>query len=88
MFLKVSEIAEQLGAHVIDARFFGTHSVRKGSATFVTSASNETQDRYIKREAASDAFVGRTAAGLPLDEESFSILPPHFKETSIKIRLM
>ena len=36
-----------------------------------------TQDRYLKYEAASDSFVGRTVSGLTLLEETFAVLPPH-----------
>ena len=37
-------------------------------------------DRYLKYDCNGDAFVGRVAAGLPLNSASFGDLPPHFVE--------
>ena len=38
-------------------------------------------DRYLKFDLSGDAFVGRVAAGLPLDGVSFGHLPPHFAKS-------
>ena len=38
------------------------------------------QERYFKYGRGGDQFVGRTVAGLPLNDAKFSILPPHFIE--------
>jgi hypothetical protein len=101
----------------IAAENLGTHSMRKGSATYCSSGSTCCPPaaaiqmragvdtwwctRYIHKvflngffrelftnflpryEAASDMFVGRTAAGLPLMLAEFAITPPHFDEISI-----
>jgi hypothetical protein len=40
------------------------------------------QDRYIRFENASDCFLGRVIAGLPIQDKSFSILPPYFQNAS------
>jgi hypothetical protein len=37
------------------------------------------QSTYIRYEAAGDQFVGRTVAGLPLDNPNFATLPPFFE---------
>ncbi len=36
------------------------------------------QSRYIFEGAGGDHFVGRCAAGLDINSEQFSVLPPHF----------
>lgn len=78
---------------------FGTHSFRKGAATYVCSGSTVgphispvsircgwkqpgVQDTYLKYAAAGDQYVGRVAAGLPLDSANFAILPPFFEDTN------
>lgn len=46
------------------------------------------QDRYLRHEAAGDYYVGRTIAGLPIDDPRFGILPPHFLDpTDAEVRL-
>ena len=40
------------------------------------------QDTYLRYQGAGDMFVGRTVCGLPCDSHDFSILPPHFKEST------
>ena len=36
------------------------------------------QDQYIFSGAGSDQVVGRAAAGLPINDNGFAVLPPHF----------
>ncbi|RHY97719.1 hypothetical protein DYB31_011230 [Aphanomyces astaci] len=36
-------------------------------------------ERYMHYEGAGDQFLGRVMAGLPINDASFAILPPHFK---------
>jgi hypothetical protein len=36
------------------------------------------KDRYLQHQAAGDQVCGRTVAGLDVNSECFSILPPHF----------
>ena len=36
------------------------------------------QEKYVKYQKASDQYVGRVVAGLPLYEADFAVLPPHF----------
>jgi hypothetical protein len=72
----------------------GTHSVRKGSATYCTGMVNgpspvqvylragwslgDTQNRYLFSGAGGDQLTGRVLAGLPFNNSSFALLPPHF----------
>ncbi|RHY45322.1 hypothetical protein DYB30_012729 [Aphanomyces astaci] len=75
---------------------YGTHSIRKGAATFACSGSTggpsivsvclrcgwslgNVLERYMHYEGAGDQFLGRVMAGLPINDASFAILPPHFK---------
>eukprot|EP00960_Hanusia_phi_P031789 749481-Hanusia_phi.AAC.23 len=39
---------------------------------------NSLSEGELKFEAAGDCFVGRTVAGLPLQQADFALLPPHF----------
>ena len=80
-----------LGALVI---LLGTHSSRKGSATHASSfpggpstisvflragwAIGQVQQRYIFAGQGADQLVGRCAAGLPMEDNNFAALPPHF----------
>jgi hypothetical protein len=72
----------------------GTHSVRKGAATYCTSLVNgpstvqvflragwslgNVQDRYLFAGAGGDQLTGRVLCGLPFSDSSFASLPPHF----------
>ena len=72
----------------------GTHSFRKGVATFLSSCPSgptaisiwlragwslgAVQSRYIFEGPGGDQFVGRAATGLDLNSIDFAILPPHF----------
>ena len=76
----------------------GTHSFRKGIATYVSShpdgpspvsiflragwSLGNVQSRYIFAGSGGDQFVGRTACGLPLSDRTFSLLPPHFERST------
>ena len=79
----------------VDPSCLGTHSMRKGSATFCSSGSTAcpppaaislragwsigtVADKYIHYQMAGDMYVGRTVVGLPIDSETFGILPPFF----------
>ena len=72
----------------------GTHSYRKGAATYLCGLSiclsavniflragwsvGAVQDRYIFAGTGGDQVVGRAATGLPINNRDFAILPPHF----------
>jgi len=74
---------------------YGTHSIRKGSGTYVSSGTTcspphaaiayrggwplAIRDIYLKYEAAGDQYVGRVLCGLNVNDESFAVLPPTFK---------
>ena len=85
----VNDCSDDLGADKDD---IGTHSNRKGCATFCLLQTfisavqvylragwslGNVQDRYIFAGAGGDEVVGRAAAGLPFDT-NFGILPPRF----------
>ena len=42
------------------------------------------QDRYIFAGSGGDQLVGRAVSGLPVNESSFAILPPHFSPSTIQ----
>ncbi|ETN23834.1 hypothetical protein PPTG_00343 [Phytophthora nicotianae INRA-310] len=58
-------------------KVYGTHSIRKGVATFASSGST---DRYFRYESAGDQYLGRVVAGLPQNSSHFGELPPHFDD--------
>jgi hypothetical protein len=82
-----------MGMEIAD---IGTHSFRKGSATFLSSnpggpsaisiylragwSLGPVQSRYIFGSEGSDQFVGRAATGLNVNDTTFGVLPPHFNE--------
>jgi hypothetical protein len=88
--LSASE-AQQVGG---SKRELGTHSVRKGAATYCHGMVNGpshihislragwalggVRDRYIFGGAGGDQLTGRALAGLPFNEAAFASLPPHF----------
>ena len=72
----------------------GTHSIRKGAATYCTGmisgpstaqvflragwSLGNVQDRYLFAGAGGDQLTGRVVAGLPFNDPTFTCLPPHF----------
>jgi hypothetical protein len=72
----------------------GTHSVRKGAASYCAGMINgpstvqvflragwslgNVQDRYLFAGAGGDQLTGRVLTGLPFTEATFATLPPHF----------
>jgi len=84
---------EPLHAMGIMISTIGTHSFRKGTATWLAGMvdgptgiqiylragwSLGMQKRYIHEGGGCDRHVGRAATGLTLDSEEFGCLPPHF----------
>jgi hypothetical protein len=83
--------AQQLGG---SKKELGTHSVRKGAATYCTGMVNGpspvhvflragwnlggVKDRYLFAGAGGDQLTGRVLSGLPFNEALFASLPPHF----------
>ncbi len=79
---------------------YGTHSVRKGSASYCTSLKDgphtvnvfqragwsigNTQDRYLFHGEGSDQFVGRVVSGLPITDVKFACLPPRFHSSVVE----
>lgn len=73
----------------------GTHSVRKGAASYCAGMINgpstvqvflragwslgNVQDRYLFAGAGGDQLTGRVLSGLPFNDSSFASLPPHFE---------
>jgi hypothetical protein len=78
----------------IDISMIGTHSFRKGIASFLSGTPGgptaisiylragwslgPVQSRYILEGEGGDQVCGRAATGLPLTDVSFANLPPHF----------
>lgn len=81
----------------------GTHSIRKGAATFLLSlvdgpsaimvylragwSLGNVPDRYIHAGTGSDQLVGRSVALLPLHSPEFADLGPHFTQAGMKLLL-
>lgn len=81
----------QLGS---DKKQLGTHSVRKGAASYCAGMVNgpstvqvflragwslgNVQDRYLFAGAGGDQLTGRVLCGLPFNNAAFATLPPHF----------
>jgi hypothetical protein len=79
---------------------YGTHSVRKGSASYCASLKDgphtvnvfqragwsigNTQDRYLFHGEGSDQFVGRVVSGLPITDVKFACLPPRFHSSVVE----
>ena len=78
----------------VEISMIGTHSFRKGIASFLSGTPGgptaisiylragwslgPVQSRYILEGEGGDQVCGRAASGLPLTEASFANLPPHF----------
>ena len=74
----------------------GTHSVRKGAASYCAGMINgpstvqiflragwsigNVYDRYIFAGQGGDQLTGRVLSGLPFNDSSFASLPPHFNQ--------
>jgi hypothetical protein len=83
-----------------DLKDIGTHSCRKGATTYANSmvggpspvqvylragwSLGNVQDRYLFSGDGGDQLTGRVVSGLPITEENFSILPPHFSTETIE----
>lgn len=79
----------------------GTHSFRKGVASYLSSmcggpsavaiylragwSLGPVQSRYILEAEGSDQVCGRAATGLPLTDPSFATLPPHFHDVVLTL---
>ena len=79
----------------------GTHSVRKGAASYCTGMINgpstvqiflragwslgNVQDRYLFAGAGGDQLTGRVLSGLPFTDSSFASLPPHFNQEGMRM---
>lgn len=84
---------EVLKSQGVDISMIGTHSFRKGIASFLSGTpggptaisiylragwSLGLQSRYILEGEGGDQLCGRAATGLPLTDVTFANLPPHF----------
>lgn len=81
-------------------RDIGTHSPRKGSPTFalaMVEGPNPVQvflragwslgnvpDRYLFAGKGGDQLVGRVVSGLPMTDDRFGTLPPHFAQSVLE----
>jgi hypothetical protein len=79
----------------------GSHSNRKGAATYLFALSTtlsaiaiylragwsvgKVQDRYILSGAGSDQLIGRAVVGLPINSKEFAVLPPHLNRRGLEI---
>ena len=88
----------QVGMHGDDA---GTHSIRKGVSTFVSTCPGgppitsvflragwslgNVAQRYLHEGQGGDQFVGRLACGLPISKVEFAVLPPHFPPSCVEV---
>ena len=75
---------------------YGTHSIRKGSATYASSGTTSypthasirnqggwslgIQSRYLLHEKAEDCYIGRILSGLNVNDGNFTTLAPRFKK--------
>jgi hypothetical protein len=79
----------------------GTHSVRKGAASYCAGMVNgpstvqiflragwslgNVQDRYLFAGAGGDQLTGRVLSGLPFNDPTFASLPPHFDQEGLRL---
>jgi hypothetical protein len=79
----------------------GTHSVRKGAASYCAGMMNvpstvqvflragwslgNVQDRYLFAGQGGDQFTGRVLSGLSFIDSSFATLPPHFTQDGLRL---
>ena len=79
----------------------GTHSVRKGAASYCAGMMNgpstvqvflragwslgNVQDRYLFAGAGGDQLTGRVLSGLPFNDSAFASLPPHFDQEGLRL---
>ena len=96
--IKEEEVKDFFVHHGLNTADFGSHSLRKGSVTFVggqpggpshSAICNRAgwklpgvQSIYFQNEPGGDNFVGRVVAGLPLSSEKFAYRGPFFKEVN------
>jgi hypothetical protein len=78
----------------------GTHSIRKGSASYCAGLVNgpsivqvflragwslgQVQDRYLFAAAGGDQLTGRVLALLPFNQKEFALLPPHLDDSTLQ----
>jgi hypothetical protein len=78
----------------------GTHSIRKGAASYCAGMINgpstvqvflragwslgNVQDRYLFAGAGGDQLTGRVLSGLPFNDSSFALLAPHFSAEGLR----
>jgi len=83
----------------INPQDLGTHSIRKGSATFCSSGSTAAppsaihlragwamggvQDIRLDTKRLESMYVGRTVSGLPIDRAEFGLVGPFFKSSQM-----
>jgi integrase len=79
---------------LLDKDRTGTHSLRKGAASFASGSSTNSpgvfsicnrggwstgvMNRYIRDDTSGDCYLGRILTGLDRDSSDFASLPPHF----------
>jgi hypothetical protein len=90
-------------AHLLggDKKQLGTHSVRKGAASYCAGmisgpstvqvflragwSLGNVQDRYLFAGAGGDQLTGRVLSGLSFNHTSFASLPPHFDQAGTRL---
>ena len=81
---------------ITDTDRAGTHSLRKGAASFASGSSTNSpgvfsicnrggwstgvMNRYIRDDTSGDCYLGRILTGLNRDDADFATLPPHFTD--------
>ena len=82
-------------ARDMDVSELGSHSARKGAATYCLSGctvappfvavclracwSLGVKDRYLRHDSAGDRYLGRALAMLPISQKEFAVSPPYFE---------
>jgi hypothetical protein len=95
---RVVRTVSEAESHMLggDTKQLGTHSIRKGAATYCTGMINgpspvqvflragwslgNVQDRYLFSGAGGDQLTGRVLSGLSFNDSTFASLPPHFNQ--------
>jgi hypothetical protein len=103
LLLRIIAAVPDSDVHVLGAerKQLGTHSVRKGAASFCAGMMNgpstvqvflragwslgNVQDRYLFAGAGGDQLTGRVLSGLPFNDTAFASLPPHFDQEGLRL---
>lgn len=103
VLLRTIGLVSDADVHLLggEKKQLGTHSVRKGAASYCAGMMNgpstvqvflragwslgNVQDRYLFAGQGGDQFTGRVLSGLSFIDSSFATLPPHFSEDGLRL---